>query len=418
MAININPNPLYPGAYFDMARAPAAAAAAGYGRGLENELLLETTGRDVAARNLLAQYLSAPPEQQPAAFNQLLAVSPELANQVMTVEKTQNELLRAQQKEQAAREYAAAQHVLTSESPALALSLIDEDGSFRQQLHEAGLINLEDGISDEEALAIAEWAASITAPIAGVSEDRLDRKLRTVEAYTGRKLTDEEVLKIAGGGGTTINIGEKLQEPIPIAQLDKVRLPDGSPVPIGTTFAQAREMGAEVYSSEEQKRGQQQAAALAILDEIEQLALGPEGIFRDIEPGFVNRAGAALVHGISMLTQDDPTAALYEDKVKSSLAPIVRLFGETGALADADVNRALGGFPRTFPLPDTKEVAERKLRGVREIVTLGLRNYNKILAGEMEPIRNEPPAAAPTSVADLSDEELMRRLQQMGGLPE
>src|SRR5690606_22333299 len=142
MAININPQPMHPGAFFEMAAAPGEAVAAGAQQGLQNELLLETVGRDVAARNALAQYLQSPEAQRPAAFNELLAASPELATQVMGVETAQNELLREQQREQALREYTAAQHVLTSETPALALALIDEDGAFRQQLHDAGLINL------------------------------------------------------------------------------------------------------------------------------------------------------------------------------------------------------------------------------------------------------------------------------------
>src|SRR5690606_9466692 len=101
----------------------------------------------------------------------------------------------------------------------------------------------------------------------------------------------------------------------------------------------------------------------------------------------------------------------YEDRVRSSLAPIVRLFGETGALAEGDVQRALGRLPRTFPLPDTREVAQQKLRRLREYITIGLRNYNKIQAGEMEPRTRQP--SSTTHVQDMSDEEIFSLLQQM-----
>lgn len=385
---------------------------AGQGRGLEEALIMDAIGRDVATRNALAQYVASPEAERRNALNQVIAADPATASTLLTLEQTQNELARLERQEQARREYAAAQHVLTSDNPALALRLLDEDGRFQQQLIDAGLIDPEDGISDEEARLIAQWAADTLAPLAteGERTDTFGRKLGTVETYLGRRLTDEEVLKLAGGG-TTINIGDKLNEPIPVSQIQNVRLPDGSPVPIGTTFQQAREMGAQVVSPAEQQRGLQQEAALAILDEVEQLALGPGGLFTNVEPGFVNRAGAALLHGLSMLTQDDPSAALYEDRVRSSLAPIVRLFGETGALAEGDVQRALGSFPRTFPLPDTREVAQQKLRRLREYITIGLRNYNKIQAGEMEPLTRQP--SSTTRVQDMSDEEILSLLQQM-----
>src|SRR5690606_14984290 len=168
MAININPTPLNPGAYFEMAQAPAQNLMAGQQRGMQNALLLESVARDMATRNALAQYLQAPQEQRSDAFNALIAESPEMAASVFGIEQAQNELAMQQRREQALREYTAAQHVLSSESPALALRLLDEDGTFTQQLADAGLIDPEDGISDEEARIIAMWARDTTAPIAGV----------------------------------------------------------------------------------------------------------------------------------------------------------------------------------------------------------------------------------------------------------
>ncbi|MFO7278735.1 MAG: hypothetical protein DIU56_017045, partial [Pseudomonadota bacterium] len=65
MAININPTPLNPGAYFEMAQAPAQSFMAGQQQGMQNALLLESVARDMATRNALAQYLQAPQEQRP-----------------------------------------------------------------------------------------------------------------------------------------------------------------------------------------------------------------------------------------------------------------------------------------------------------------------------------------------------------------
>lgn len=204
-----------------------------------------------------------------------------------------------------------------------------------------------------------------------------EAKLSAVEGRLGRSLTDEEVLKLSGGG-TTINVGgeSKLDEVIPISSIADVRMPNGDAVPIGTTFREARQAGAQVMSGDEQKKSAQADAALGILNELELLALGPDGVFSNVEPGFVNRAGAAAQFVLDDLTQDDPKSSQYSDLSKSTLAPLVKLMGETGALATEDVNRALGLLPKIFPLPDTGDVAVDKMRIVREIIERGVRKSN------------------------------------------
>jgi len=52
--------------------------------------------------------------------------------------------------------------------------------------------------------------------------------------------------------------------------------------------------------------------------------------------------------------------------------------GESGALAQGDVDRALGLLPRVFPLPDTKEVATEKLAALREIISRGVTKMNSV----------------------------------------
>lgn len=379
MAININPAPLNPLAYHDMAAGVGANFLAGQQQGMQNALLEQEVARDAATRNALAGYFASPEANRPQALNELAALNPAAAADVLTLQRSQQTMQREQQREQALKEYSQAQYVLGSERPSMALQLLDADGSFRQQLHDAGVIDLADGISDEEARTIARWARDTTAPIAGIASepDAFARKLGTVESRMSRPITDEEILALAGGGGgTTINLGDKLAEPIPITQIGNVRTPDGNAVPIGTTFQQARDMGAQVQSSAEQARRTQADAALGILGELEALALGEGGVFTDVEPGFVNRAGSALLHGLNMLTQDDPNAARYEDLSKSTLAPFIKFLGESGALADGDVQRGLGLLPRIFPLPDTRKVAEEKINGLKEIISRGIRNLN------------------------------------------
>lgn len=178
---------------------------------------------------------------------------------------------------------------------------------------------------------------------------------------------------------TTINVGEsKLDEPIPIAQLDTVRLPDGTTPPLGTTMREARAMGAKVLSAEDQKRTQQADQAMGILNQLEQLAVGPEGVFNEVMPGLANRAAAAIGFGLDMLEQKDPRASQFADMSQATLAPFIKFLGESGALAQGDVERALGLLPRIFPLPDTGEVARDKIAALREIISRGVNKMNSV----------------------------------------
>jgi hypothetical protein len=177
---------------------------------------------------------------------------------------------------------------------------------------------------------------------------------------------------------TTISLGDKLNEPIPIAQLDTVRLPDGKTPPIGTTYAEARAMGAQVLSAADQTRTQQADQALGILNQLEALAVGPEGVFNQVMPGIANRAASAIEFGFDMLEQKDPRASRFADMSRATLAPFIKFLGESGALAQGDVDRALGLVPRIFPLPDTGEVARDKIGALREIITRGVRNMNSV----------------------------------------
>lgn len=216
--------------------------------------------------------------------------------------------------------------------------------------------------------------------------------IREMQAL-GYPLTPEgfkEYNAAQGTKGTTINLADKLNEPIPIAQLDTVRLPDGTTPPIGTTYSEARAMGARVLSTADQQRTQQADQALGILNQLEELAIGPDGVFTEVEPGLANRAASAIQFGLDMLEQKDPRASQFADMSKATLAPFIKFLGETGSLAQGDVERALGLVPRIFPLPDTGEVAKEKLDALREIITRGVRNMNSVKR-QSEEIPELPP---------------------------
>lgn len=231
--------------------------------------------------------------------------------------------------------------------------------------------------------------AKLQAPTDDRAEPSAIREMRTL----GYPLTAEGFKQYNNDQakqGTTINIGEKLNEPIPIAQLDTVRLPNGQTPPIGTTFAEARAMGAQVLSAEDQKRTIQADQALGILNQLEAIAIGPEGVFNEVQPGLANRAASAIDFGLDMLTQNDPRASQFHDMSQATLAPFIKFLGETGSLATGDVQRAIGLLPRIFPLPDTGEVARDKISELREIITRGVRNMNSV-SRQSEDIPPPPP---------------------------
>lgn len=422
MAININPTPLNPGAYFEMAQAPAQSFMAGQQQGMQNALLLESVARDMATRNALAQYLQAPQEQRPDAFNALIAESPEMAARVFGIEQAQNELAMQQRREQALREYAAAQYVLSSESPALALRLLDEDGTFQQQLVDAGLIDPEDGISDEEARIIAEWARDTTAPIAGVQvatpespfakidpadftpesiaefertgefsalrrrpEDvepsEAERKLAIIRSEFGRDPTPAEVARV-------LNIEPKddddiLSEQIKPTDLHRVRLPDGTSPPLGTTWGEARAMGAKVYSTEELKRERDIEDAMHLLDQLESLAFS-DGVFLDaggsiLTENVLARSVRGILNGLGALAGTDAAKrrAVFDANARGTLARIVRAMGESGALAEGDIQRAIALLPRLGAVPQTERQARMHFQELRAILGRGAANLER-----------------------------------------
>lgn len=400
---------------------------AGQGRGLEEALIMDAIGRDVATRNALAQYVASPEAERRNALNQVIAADPATASTLLTLEQTQNELARLERQEQARREYAAAQHVLTSDNPALALRLLDEDGRFQQQLIDAGLIDPEDGISDEEARLIAQWAADTLAPIAGVQvappespfakidpadftpesiaefertgefsalrrrpEDvepsEAERKLAIIRSEFGRDPTPAEVARV-------LNIEPKddddvLSEQIKPTDLHRVRLPDGTSPPLGTTWGEARAMGAKVYSTEELKRERDIEDAMHLLDQLESLAFS-EGVFLDaggsiLTENVLARAVRGILNGLGALVGTDAAKrrAVFDANARGTLARIVRAMGESGALAEGDIERAIALLPKLGAVPQTERQARMHFQELRAILSRGAANLERRAGGD------------------------------------
>lgn len=156
----------------------------------------------------------------------------------------------------------------------------------------------------------------------------------------------------------------ELDKPLSPAELKSLRTAEGEKLPVGTTGREAEAAGARSVSAAEEAIELGQRGAQAVLGRLDELVneVFPEG-------EFFERARAAPGLAATFVTQDDPNVALYESLRKGTLAPIIRAMGEKGALAEGDVQRAIELLPKLFPVPDSKEVAKRKLGQIREILS-------------------------------------------------
>lgn len=161
---------------------------------------------------------------------------------------------------------------------------------------------------------------------------------------------------------------ENLNVPISIAGLNSLVDSEGNHPPPGTTFAEAAQLGYKTANAAEQTRGTAGRSATGILDQMEELAFGEDGVFIGSQPGLTNRAFETAQTGLDLLTQENPNVSRYHDMSRATVAPLIRYLGEVGALAEGDVQRALGLQPRLFPMKDTEEVAKNKFIALRQIL--------------------------------------------------
>ena len=205
--------------------------------------------------------------------------------------------------------------------------------------------------------------------------------------------------------GTTVNVGNQ-DKPLSVSDLRNTRLPDNSIPPIGTTPKQLREAGGVVLTNEQQKGLEAAGKFKPVLDRLEKLALSEGGVFSNIEPGFGNRVNAAFDLFIGSVTRDNPNVSAYEDLAEGTLAPIIKALGESGALAEGDVQRGLGLLPRVrdqLLLPDTREDAVAKFNDLRKILERGERNLRKKLrSGNPPPATSASPSQNTGRIVDFN----------------
>ena len=112
-------------------------------------------------------------------------------------------------------------------------------------------------------------------------------------------------------------------------------------------------------------------AGLNVINRLIQLTKKYNGMFPD-KGSLGTRTWRAFELQMNSLFQNKPDWVIYQKLVQTTLPRIVRSLGESGVLATKDIDRAYKGFPRTFPVTDTKEVAIGSLEMLKKVIVDGL----------------------------------------------
>lgn len=196
-----------------------AGGANAHRAGLESRLIQDRLAQDETTRNALAGYLESQPEERDARLNALVAQSPDMAANVLTIEHARADRAQGERRRVATEALSELKAIRSSANPGLAFRLMaerpDEGNPLRglmAQLQQAGAINLDDGISDEEAAQIADIAMVQLAPVAGAQDvERADpADVRAMELL-GYEMTPEGFAKYnADKGAGEVTIADQL----------------------------------------------------------------------------------------------------------------------------------------------------------------------------------------------------------------
>lgn len=126
-------------------------------------------------------------------------------------------------------------------------------------------------------------------------------------------------------------------------------------------------------------------------------------LFSGLNNGIGERSGKALELFINDFTQTNPDAIVYQN-LNSELVTLIRAMGDVGAISDTQVREAVSVIPKLRPVPDSAKVAADKMRKLHRIITSPI---STVLGEDSVPAFENI-----KDVNNLSDEELMKQLQQ------
>ena len=209
-------------------------------------------------------------------------------------------------------------------------------------------------------------------PSLGAFRESVKPEVITIETPGGGKIearVDPHTNTILGGGPKEGGIRTKPDEidmdvPLTVQELLRFRDPvTGAPPKYGTTRRAAKQAGYLPVTTTEETQRMAEMGSDVILAQLETTA---KKIFS--AEGVLDRLLSIPKANWAVYLQANTDAVLYESLKNGVLANIVRTLGEKGTLAEGDVERARALFPTYVPVPDTKEIAELKLKQLRDLM--------------------------------------------------
>jgi len=165
---------------------------------------------------------------------------------------------------------------------------------------------------------------------------------------------------------------------------------EGFHPPPGSQVGWALSNGFRPALAQEVKQIQSGRRASNNLADLENLLLNEtDGVLKDISSdwgGFDRLLGAGEA-AYEKWTQSNPNWSVAESKMQQMLVPLIRFFGEVGNIALAERLAAGKMLPVIGPVPDTAEVAKRKLKQLQKEVQRGMResSYTATIRGSGAP---------------------------------
>lgn len=135
--------------------------------------------------------------------------------------------------------------------------------------------------------------------------------------------------------------------------------------PLGTTRDEAAAMNRIPMTAEQQNKQAAMRGATAILDK---LGGDVKDIFSGDASGVPGRLANTVRNVWRVALQGDTQAATYHAQRKVLAFNLARASGSVGATTDADAERVDAALPIVFPIPDSPEVAAKKMRDLPAVL--------------------------------------------------
>lgn len=330
------------------------SASEAHSRGIQDSLVLEQLELDRTTRNALQGYLDAPEANRGNAFNALMGLNPEIAADVMTIQNAQADRTRVARQRQARASLIELDAIEKSSNPGLAFRLMaerpDEDNPWRDLpriLHEQGAINLDDGITDEEAKLIIQFAKPELSAIA-LADQADGVQFGLSPQYGVNAAGDPVLLQLSSGGravetamppGVTLSRNPiKLDAGTHFVLLDPITRQPVGEIPKDVAGEQSERVIGEEFGKQYTEMQQGSFAASGTLNRLDRM----ESLLSNIETGklagvekTIGELGEAFGVDVEGLDETQAFTALSNELALQMRNPAGGA-GMPGAMSDAD----------------------------------------------------------------------------------